>query len=49
MLIADNWIHSIPVNYKLLSEREVRLAEKITTAFYWGIHAKTNGRSNPLN
>ena len=49
MPAADNWIHSVPVNYKLLSEREVRLAEKITTAFYWGIYAKITGEGKPLN
>lgn len=49
MPMAENWIHSVPVNYNLLSQQEVRLAENISIAFYWNIYAKTTRESNPLN
>lgn len=49
MPVAENWIHSIPVNYDLLTADEVRLCEKVITAFYWGIYAKQTGAGIPIN
>jgi hypothetical protein len=47
--MVGNWIHSVPVHYELLTKEEVRLCEKITTAFYWGLHAKREMNKKKLN
>jgi hypothetical protein len=46
---VGTWIHSVPVNYAMLTEEEIGLCGKITTAFYWGVYAKRNKQNYPQN